>query len=429
MNNSANIKHNDIKNSNNNDIEVNNIKSNSVMSQEIEHINNIQSKEESKYNNNVNSGDSFLENSIINDIIKNIENINNECLEKKGDIAIELRIRQLAYSKLLVSVYDKDNSYLTIAHLKLGTIYFENGYYEQAQEHLSNAFKLNESSSSNYHNSQLINDQEQSETISNDRHKDINIDKYTNETKELQIVILINLAKTYIELKKIQPALSISDKCLSMNQSFKGEEDVSNADIYYLLAKGNELCENYDLANSYYSKIYDLYEKNYGFYSDKCASICMEVAKSHELNSNYVDANSFYEYAFEIWQSITKINNQDNNNNNNNENNDNEKTNKEEDNDKLTKIEDYSSNIFDKIYECVDKNVSLLLKISEFEKAYEFLKSYELNYNKYLLISDNRKKRSDVKKNLIRLSEAANNTDNQYKELLDYKVLNLVNII
>lgn len=87
--------------------------------------------------------------------------------------------------------------------------YIDINYFEQAQEHLLNAFKLNENVS-----------------------QDLNV-----SSKEYQIKILINLAKCYLENNKVSAALSITEKSLKMNQTLFGEEHVSNADIFYVLAK------------------------------------------------------------------------------------------------------------------------------------------------------------------------------------------------
>lgn len=43
--------------------------------------------------------------------------------------------------------------------------------------------------------------------------------------------------RCYLENNKISPALSITEKSLKMNQTLFGEDHVSNADIYYVLAK------------------------------------------------------------------------------------------------------------------------------------------------------------------------------------------------
>jgi tetratricopeptide (TPR) repeat protein len=151
----------------------------------------------------------FLEISVIKELIQNIDSIENKCKGLIGEEIVDLRIKQLAYSKLLTNVYNKDIMYLIKAYTQLGISYLDINYFEQAQEHLLNAFKLND----------IIND-------------DLNI-----SSKEYQIKILINLAKCYLENGKPTAALSICEKSLKTNKSLLGDNHVSNADIYYVLAK------------------------------------------------------------------------------------------------------------------------------------------------------------------------------------------------
>jgi tetratricopeptide (TPR) repeat protein len=154
--------------------------------------------------------DNFLEMSVVNEIIQNIEQLENKCKSlHSGEEVVDNRIRQLAFSKILCHVYNKDVTYLIKAFTNLGISYLDIGYFEQAQEHLLNAFKLNENVS----------------------------DDLSTSSKEYQIKILINLSKCYMENDKLTAALAICQKSLKMNQTVLGSDHVSNADIYYVLAK------------------------------------------------------------------------------------------------------------------------------------------------------------------------------------------------
>ena len=152
----------------------------------------------------------FLEVSVISEIIQIVEQIDSKCKGQIGEDIVNERIKQLAYSKILCNVYGKDITYLIKAYTNLGIAYLDIEYYEQAQEHLLNAFKLNENLSSDDNMSM----------------------------KEYQIKILINLSKCYLEDSKgrLDIAQQISEKSLSMNKKFFGEDHVSNADIYYILS-------------------------------------------------------------------------------------------------------------------------------------------------------------------------------------------------
>jgi tetratricopeptide (TPR) repeat protein len=151
----------------------------------------------------------FLEVSVIKELIQNIESIENKCTGQIGEEIVNERVKQVAYAKLLTNVYNKDLMFLIKAYTQLGISYLDIGYFEQAQEHLLTAFKLNDS----------VND-------------DLNI-----SSKEYQIKILINLSKCYLENGKAQIGLNICEKSLKTNMSLMGETHVSNADIYYVLAK------------------------------------------------------------------------------------------------------------------------------------------------------------------------------------------------
>jgi tetratricopeptide (TPR) repeat protein len=157
----------------------------------------------------ISTNKNFLEVSVVKELIQNIDVIENKCRGQVGEDIVNMRIKHLAYAKLLCNVYNKDIIYLIKAHTQLGIGYLDIGYFEQAQEHLLQAFKLNDN----------INE-------------DLNI-----LSKEYQIKILINLAKCYLENNKPTAALSICEKCLKTNKTLMGDNHVSNADIYYVLAK------------------------------------------------------------------------------------------------------------------------------------------------------------------------------------------------
>ncbi len=194
--NTANI--NNTENNTNNPLNTNNNNLNNLNNNE----NNCQSQSQS-------SAENFLEVSVINEIIQNIDEIENKYKTCIGQEVVDARIKQLAYAKILCNVYAKDINYLIKAYTQLGISYLDINYFEQSQEHLLNAFKLNENST----------------------------DNMSLSTKEYQIKILINLSKCYMENDKLTAALAICQKSLKMNQTLLGENHVSNADIYYVLAK------------------------------------------------------------------------------------------------------------------------------------------------------------------------------------------------
>jgi len=169
---------------------------------QTENMNSNENEENNKINN-------ILENTIISEMIQNLDILDNKCRGKIGEDIVEMRIKQLAFSKILYNVYGKDIMYLIKAYTLLGVAYIDINYFEQAQEHLLSAFKLIEN----------LND-------------DMSI-----SSKEFQIKILINLAKCYLENGRTEPAISICEKSLKINQTLMGIDHVSNGDIYYVLSK------------------------------------------------------------------------------------------------------------------------------------------------------------------------------------------------
>ena len=191
----------------------------------------------------------FLEISVISEILQTIDQIESRCKGQVGEDIVNERIKQVAYAKILCNVYNKDITYLIKAYTQLGIAYYDINYFEQAQEHLLNAFKLNENLS----------------------------DEDNLNMKEYQIKILINLAKCYLENEKLEAALQISERSLKMNQTLFGENHISNADIYYVLAKVNTKMKNYKTAIDNLRNMFEIYEKIYGFDSEKTAKICIII--------------------------------------------------------------------------------------------------------------------------------------------------------
>ena len=224
-----------------------------------------------------------MEVSVISEIIQIVEQIDSKCKGQIGEEIVNERIKQLAYSKILCNVYGKDITYLIKAYTNLGIAYLDIEYYEQAQEHLLNAFKLNENLSS-----------------------DDNL-----SMKEYQIKILINLSKCYLEDGKgrLDIAQQISEKSLAMNKTLFGEDHVSNADIYYILSRINTKQKNYEAALSNLQSMFGIYEKIYGYNSEKSAKISMEIGQIYELANAIKDSIEYYENSYNIWKKIITENN------------------------------------------------------------------------------------------------------------------------
>lgn len=336
----------------------------------MEDLNNLEHNDlVTNIEQNENDMNDFFERTTVGETIKNIDNLEIQFKSASSvDESINIRVRQLAYAKILVNIYEKSPIYLIRAHANLGITYLENDYLEQAQEHLLNAFKLNENSS----------------------------DTQGNDLKELQVTILINLAKCYLAFNKPNPSISISEKCLKMNKALRGEEDLSNADIYYVIAKGNTAIKNFDLAIEYFSKMFTMYEQIYSFDSEKCARVCMELGQIYELNNKPNEALEYFSFSWEIWEKVISKNNSENENSN----------------------EILNEDQYLLILEVAIKIAELNEKSDKVNDSYAILKSCE---SKYISMIP-KKKQLELKKHLVKYSELCKDLELSYKELIEYEV-------
>ena len=69
--------------------------------------------------------------------------------------------------------------------------------------------------------------------------------------------------------------------------------------------------QKYKVAMDYLTKMFEIYEKVYGFESEKTAKICMEIGQIFELSENIEEAIDNYRSSFSIWEKIITDNNYD----------------------------------------------------------------------------------------------------------------------
>jgi len=67
--------------------------------------------------------------------------------------------------------------------------------------------------------------------------------------------------------------------------------------------------KKFDVAMDNLNKMFQIYEKIYGFESEKTAKICMEIGQIYELSNNISEAIDNYKNSFSIWEKIIKDNN------------------------------------------------------------------------------------------------------------------------
>ena len=226
-------------------------------------------------------GENFLEVTKVSELRNKIEQIDDACRNESGEKVVNLRTRQYAFANILVKVYHKEIYYLVHALTELGIAYLNMNYIPQAEEHLTEAFKLNEKES----------------------------EGSDMKTKEYHIKICVKLAEVFLMKGEAEKALKISEKNLEENQKIYGKDHLSNVDIYYNIANANSRLENYQIAIDNFRIINTIYEKHFGADSDKSAKICLEMAQVYEAWKSYNDAIEYYINSYKIFEKIIKDNN------------------------------------------------------------------------------------------------------------------------
>ncbi len=64
--------------------------------------------------------------------------------------------------------------------------------------------------------------------------------------------------------------------------------------------------KNYNVSMEHLNKMFQIYEKIYGYESEKTAKICMEIGQIYELSNNISEAVDNYKNSYSIWEKIIK---------------------------------------------------------------------------------------------------------------------------
>ena len=296
-------------------------------SKKEEEINNINDIPNNKINPIMNqeniddldiTSDDFLEKSLINEIKQTINQLEHHCETQIGESAVEDRCRILSYAIILVDVYKKSVSNLIYPHAKLGEAYYDIKYYEQAKEHIENAFKYN---------------------------NDSNNEKYQKLPEDYFLRLAIKLSKCNLELKQYETALKIANKSLENNKNFFGENDISNVEIYDIIYQAEKNLEIIPEAIEHLKILYEFYSKIYDEKSDKCSNSLKEIASLYEIEKQYKEA---IEYYFKYFNRIEEID---------------------------------IKNKMKEIYDTAMKIAGLYAELKQYKGAYDFLKKIDNEYN------------------------------------------------
>ena len=298
--------------------------------EEINNINDINNRNQAP-NNKINpimnqeniddldiTSDDFLEKSLINEIKQTINQLEHHCETQIGESAVEDRCRILSYAIILVDVYKKSVSNLIYPHAKLGEAYYDIKYYEQAKEHIENAFKYN---------------------------NDSNNEKYQKLPEDYFLRLAIKLSKCNLELKQYETALKIANKSLENNKNFFGENDISNVEIYDIIYQAEKNLEIIPEAIEHLKILYEFYSKIYDEKSDKCSNSLKEIASLYEIEKQYKEA---IEYYFKYFNRIEEID---------------------------------IKNKMKEIYDTAMKIAGLYAELKQYKEAYDFLKKIDNEYN------------------------------------------------
>ena len=298
--------------------------------EEINNINDINNRNQAP-NNKINpimnqeniddldiTSDDFLEKSLINEIKQTINQLEHHCETQIGESAVEDRCRILSYDIILVDVYKKSVSNLIYPHAKLGEAYYDIKYYEQAKEHIENAFKYN---------------------------NDSNNEKYQKLPEDYFLRLAIKLSKCNLELKQYETALKIANKSLENNKNFFGENDILNVEIYDIIYQAEKNLEIIPEAIEHLKILYEFYSKIYDEKSDKCSNALKEIASLYEIEKQYKEA---IEYYFKYFNRIEEID---------------------------------IKNKMKEIYDTAMKIAGLYAELKQYKEAYDFLKKIDNEYN------------------------------------------------
>ena len=298
--------------------------------EEINNINDINNRNQAP-NNKINpimnqeniddldiTSDDFLEKSLINEIKQTINQLEHHCETQIGESAVEDRCRILSYAIILVDVYKKSVSNLIYPHAKLGEAYYDIKYYEQAKEHIENAFKYN---------------------------NDSNNEKYQKLPEDYFLRLAIKLSKCNLELKQYETALKIANKSLENNKNFFGANDISNVEIYDIIYQAEKNLEIIPEAIEHLKILYEFYSKIYDEKSDKCSNSLKEIASLYEIEKQYKEA---IEYYFKYFNRIEEID---------------------------------IKNKMKEIYDTAMKIAGLYAELKQYKEAYDFLKKIDNEYN------------------------------------------------
>ena len=298
--------------------------------EEINNINDINNRNQAP-NNKINpimnqeniddldiTSDDFLEKSLINEIKQTINQLEHHCETQIGESVVEARCRILSYAIILVDVYKKSISNLIYPHAKLGEAYYDIKYYEQAKEHIENAFKYN---------------------------NDSNNEKYQKLPEDYFLRLAIKLSKCNLELKQYETALKIANKSLENNKNFFGENDISNVEIYDIIYQAEKNLEIIPEAIEHLKILYEFYSKIYDEKSDKCSNALKEIASLYEIEKQYKEA---IEYYFKYFNRIEEID---------------------------------IKNKMKEIYDTAMKIAGLYAELKQYKEAYDFLKKIDNEYN------------------------------------------------
>jgi hypothetical protein len=167
-----------------------------------------------------------------------------------------------------------------------------------------------------------------------------------------------------------------------------GDDHISNTDIYYVLAKGHTAMKNFKSAVENLSKMFEKFEKTYGFNSDKTAKICMEFGQLYEMANSLKDSIEYYGYAWGIWEKVLETN--------------------------------PSPEGYNMIVDVAIKMSELTHKSGKAAESYEILKACERKYEH--TYESKKKKCLEIKRLLIKYSEEGQDLEANYNELIGFEV-------
>ncbi len=107
-----------------------------------------------------------------------------------------------------------------------------------------------------------------------------------------------------MEAGNYKDALSLLDKSLRMNKQVMGDEDISNCNIYTVVAEVQSKQKDYEQAINTLSMVWELSEAKFGGKSEPVAKVYKELALVYFKKKDFDNAIEYQKKSLEVYQEM-----------------------------------------------------------------------------------------------------------------------------